>query len=436
MIRRKRIFAMICAAMMFAGCGNAQKDERFTVAENEVTNEDKLLNAIRGWKDSFKVEQGINPKVLTHYLEYDTDIIKSIEADDSKVDWNTPGSYTATYKITYVVPETTESEVHEGSETVDSKEADESNEGKVATSETIAKTATHEESNAEEIQKENAEAVETGNSEASSTQNESESSEASSTETVEDEKTDTVEVDVPVDVLTEEEVKDEKEKGEDVIGKDEFEEELKKDEASSETSKEETKEEPKNEESKDSEKETPKTEDKKDTPATKDENKPSTPSAGEATSKPSTPSTGGNTSKPTTPTQPEKTPDPEPSKPAQPQHTHTWVEQFTPVNHPEQGHYVTVVDQAAWTEEVPIYEARPHDICNHCGEDITVVTYKVHFKTHPECRAYHLEWISEQVGTETVYHEEVSHQEYVVDQVAWTEQVSNGYLCSGCGARK
>ncbi len=241
----------------------------------------------------------------------------------------------------------------------------------------------------------------------------------------EDEKTDVVEIEVPINVLCEEEAKSEKAKGKDVIGREEFEEELKKDESSSKTSKEETKEEPKNEESRKSEKETPTTEDR-----TRDENKPSTPS------------TGGNTSNPTTPTQQEKNPDPEPSKPAQPQHSHTWVEQFSTVNHPEQGHYEQVVVNPAWTENIPIYGYDERVYCSQCGMDITDLGQSGidhHIEVHAlrgENAGYYCGVISVITGYETITHSAEYESRYVVDQAPWTEQVSNGYLCSGCGARK
>lgn len=38
--------------------------------------------------------------------------------------------------------------------------------------------------------------------------------------------------------------------------------------------------------------------------------------------------------------------------------------------------------------------------------------------------------------TTVVHHEATGHNEQVVDQAAWDEDVVTGYKCSGCGATK
>lgn len=111
-------------------------------------------------------------------------------------------------------------------------------------------------------------------------------------------------------------------------------------------------------------------------------------------------------------------------------HTHSWVQQYTTVYHEEVGHseQVWVVDAQAWDE--PVYEG--HYICNKCGADLGTGNPAAH---SAECRSgYHTENV--QVGT--IHHDEVGHYEskWVVDSQAWTENVPNGYSCSGCGATK
>lgn len=110
-------------------------------------------------------------------------------------------------------------------------------------------------------------------------------------------------------------------------------------------------------------------------------------------------------------------------------HTHSWVQQYTTVYHEEVGHseQVWVVDAQAWDE--PVYESV--NICNGCGQQI-VGDPVVH---SAECRA---SWHAERVQVGTTHHDEVGHYEskWVVDSQAWTENVPNGYSCSGCGATK
>ena len=41
-----------------------------------------------------------------------------------------------------------------------------------------------------------------------------------------------------------------------------------------------------------------------------------------------------------------------------------------------------------------------------------------------------------QVGTNKVEHLAVTDKKWIVDKAAWTETVTTGYKCSGCGATK
>ena len=67
------------------------------------------------------------------------------------------------------------------------------------------------------------------------------------------------------------------------------------------------------------------------------------------------------------------------SKPAE--HTHDWVA-VTETR--------TVVDQAAYDEQVPITEMKEFSICNQCGADITG-RYIEHFEANDGCSGYHSE---------------------------------------------
>lgn len=120
-----------------------------------------------------------------------------------------------------------------------------------------------------------------------------------------------------------------------------------------------------------------------------------------------------------------------------PSHSHNWVAVTNTVNHQEQGHYETVVVKPAWTEQKPIYEERELAICNGCGQDITSNATE-HNRNHVlngEKGGWHTEWREVQVGTETINHQAITEQKWVVDKAGWTETVTTGYKCS-CGATK
>ena len=106
------------------------------------------------------------------------------------------------------------------------------------------------------------------------------------------------------------------------------------------------------------------------------------------------------------------------SKPAE--HTHDWVA-VTETR--------TVVDRAAYDEQVPITEMKAYSICNDCGADITGNTNE-HVKDHmindTGNGGYHTEWREVVTGYQTVHHDAVTH----------TETVTTGYRCSTCGATK
>ena len=140
------------------------------------------------------------------------------------------------------------------------------------------------------------------------------------------------------------------------------------------------------------------------------------------------------------PSKPEQKPEQKPSqpesKPEKPQHTHTWQEKTHTVNHPEVGHNEQYVVKEAWTETVTEDVYDPWECCNVCGADCTADPWG-HMFTHAENGeggGYHAEYYKK--VTRTVEHPAEYGTRYVVDTPAWTETVSDGFFCTGCGAKK
>ena len=140
------------------------------------------------------------------------------------------------------------------------------------------------------------------------------------------------------------------------------------------------------------------------------------------------------------PSKPESKPEQKPSqpesKPEKPQHTHTWQEKTHTVNHPEVGHNEQYVVKEAWTETVTEDVYDPWECCNVCGADITA-NVDEHIKQHMmngEGGRWHTEYYK--TVTRTVEHPAEYGTRYVVDTPAWTETVSDGFFCTGCGAKQ
>lgn len=133
---------------------------------------------------------------------------------------------------------------------------------------------------------------------------------------------------------------------------------------------------------------------------------------------------------------PEQKPSQPESKPEKPQHTHTWQEKTHTVNHPEVGHNEQYVVKEAWTETVTEDVYDPWDCCNVCGADCTADP-SGHMKQHAlagEGGGWHTEYYT--TVTRTVEHPAEYGTRYVVDTPASTETVSDGFFCTGCGAKK
>ena len=91
------------------------------------------------------------------------------------------------------------------------------------------------------------------------------------------------------------------------------------------------------------------------------------------------------------------------------------VPTYTTVNHPEQGHYETQVVSQAWDE--PVYEmravgAKTGRVYNNLDE----------FVMQDEDGNY----VIKPVQVDTIHHDAVTQQVWVVDQQAWTETVASG----------
>lgn len=160
-----------------------------------------------------------------------------------------------------------------------------------------------------------------------------------------------------------------------------------------------------------------------------------------------------------------------------PVHTHTWTEITVSVHHDavthvihheETGHEGTVTDVPAWDEQILISEAwdeqipffEVHEICD-CGFDFTAAGYQQSDVTaHAKAHALAGEssgWSTQNILTgyvtvhhdaeyRTEHHEAETHLEWIVDQAAWDETVTDieaydetvvtGYICTGCGETK
>lgn len=113
----------------------------------------------------------------------------------------------------------------------------------------------------------------------------------------------------------------------------------------------------------------------------------------------------------------------QPSAPSQPAAERKWVADYEQVWVPN---YVTVTDQAAWDEQVPVYGYSERSICNTCGADCTGNT-AAHGKQHMmngQNAGYHTEVIQTITGYNTVHHDAVTHVE---DQGHWETRESGGH---------
>ena len=91
------------------------------------------------------------------------------------------------------------------------------------------------------------------------------------------------------------------------------------------------------------------------------------------------------------------------------------VPTYTTVNHPEQGHYETQVVSQAWDE--PVYARKI--VGGHTGR---VYNSLDEFDNQDEDGNYSVK----DVQVDTIHHDAVTQQVWVVDQQAWIETVASG----------
>lgn len=103
------------------------------------------------------------------------------------------------------------------------------------------------------------------------------------------------------------------------------------------------------------------------------------------------------------------------SKPAE--HTHNWVA-VTETR--------TVVDQAAYDEQVPITEMREICVGNQSGLQINGDSNEYLLNNSNGDSGWHSEWKEVVTGYQTVHHDAVTH----------IETITTGYRCSECGKTK
>lgn len=123
-------------------------------------------------------------------------------------------------------------------------------------------------------------------------------------------------------------------------------------------------------------------------------------------------------------------------------HEHNWVAQYKTVHHDAVKQLQTVVDQEAYDE--PVYSTRTVTkvmINNYTGK---------YFDSSEEALNYLVNelgitagkgstgpvQVEETYQSGTTHHDAVTHQEEVVVQDAYDEQILKGYKCSDCGATK
>ena len=108
-------------------------------------------------------------------------------------------------------------------------------------------------------------------------------------------------------------------------------------------------------------------------------------------------------------------------------HTHDWQPAYATVCHDEVGHYETRTVAEACDE--PVYEYR--NICSACGASfVSEEEVSVHILLEHQGMA---SYSNQRVQTDTIHHDAVTEQVWVVDAAAWEEQVMTGYRCA-CGA--
>lgn len=169
--------------------------------------------------------------------------------------------------------------------------------------------------------------------------------------------------------------------------------------------------------------------------------KPSKPANSGAVNKPSKPSKPSNPAPAPSKPAPSKPNKPAPSEPApsKPAHQHDWKTEYKTVHHEAQYRNEPVYKDEIVYEDRPVYKWQAYWTCNECGHK-TYDTESMMDHIFDSCGGgytAHEEKIQTgteqvQVGTNKV---QIGTNPVLVKE-AWDEQVPNGQVCTGCGARK
>lgn len=113
----------------------------------------------------------------------------------------------------------------------------------------------------------------------------------------------------------------------------------------------------------------------------------------------------------------------------QAEHTHDWQPIYETVHHDEVGYYETRILSEAYDEPV----CKEMNVCSACGAAyVSPDDMAVHIIVeHDGAAAYS----NQNVQVDTIHHDAVTQEIWVVDQPAYDEQVVAGYQCA-CGAAK
>ena len=108
------------------------------------------------------------------------------------------------------------------------------------------------------------------------------------------------------------------------------------------------------------------------------------------------------------------------------EHTHEWEPIYTTIHHEEVGHTETTVISEAYDEP-----GAPRQICSSCGADFATVNQVCDhiMEAHDGAARYSSQTIN------SIHHDAVTEQVWIVDVEAFDEQVLSGYQCE-CGAEK
>lgn len=139
------------------------------------------------------------------------------------------------------------------------------------------------------------------------------------------------------------------------------------------------------------------------------------------------------------PSKPNKPAPSEPAKPSKPAHQHDWKTEYKTVHHEAQYRNEPVYKDEIVYEDRPVYKWQAYWTCNGCGQRFedeesvgkhVLLVCGTGYTPHKEKIQTGTEQV--QVGTNKV---QIGTNPVLVKD-AWDEQVPNGQVCTGCGAKK